>query len=261
MAEAMDPEARATSLADVTLKDISTRYTLKNELGSGAQATVYLGQSKGSGSSKVAIKVLPLAELEDDEVYEALRMECTLAKQLRHPYIVQMVEVCRDKENVYVVMECLGGGELFEHLLAKGPFKEDYALTIFAQVALAVDYMHSVDIVHRDLKAENLVFAAKGSPVVKFIDFGGASTCGEGGLTGLVGTPQYVAPEVVKGFGDDSPTEIPYGKGCDLWSMVRRATRPAAAACPAAPRAPLPRPSPSPSPPPHSSRPRACCST
>jgi serine/threonine protein kinase len=219
MAEAMDPEARATSLADVTLKDISTRYTLKNELGSGAQATVYLGQSKGSGSSKVAIKVLPLAELEDDEVYEALRMECTLAKQLRHPYIVQMVEVCRDKENVYVVMECLGGGELFEHLLAKGPFKEDYALTIFAQVALAVDYMHSVDIVHRDLKAENLVFAAKGSPVVKFIDFGGASTCGEGGLTGLVGTPQYVAPEVVKGFGDDSPTEIPYGKGCDLWSM------------------------------------------
>ena len=221
MAEAMDPEARATSLADVTLKDISTRYTLKNELGSGAQATVYLGQSKGSGSSKVAIKVLPLAELEDDEVYEALRMECTLAKQLRHPYIVQMVEVCRDKENVYVVMECLGGGELFEHLLAKGPFKEDYALTIFAQVALAVDYMHSVDIVHRDLKAENLVFAAKGSPVVKFIDFGGASTCGEGGLTGLVGTPQYVAPEVVKGFGDDSPTEIPYGKGCDLWSMVR----------------------------------------
>ena len=80
----MTSVAEATSLADVTLKDISTRYTLKNELGSGAQATVYLGQSKGSGSSKVAIKVLPLAELEDDEVYEALRMECTLAKQLRH---------------------------------------------------------------------------------------------------------------------------------------------------------------------------------
>ena len=240
MAEAMDPEARATSLADVTLKDISTRYTLKNELGSGAQATVYLGQSKGSGSSKVAIKVLPLAELEDDEVYEALRMECTLAKQLRHPYIVQMVEVCRDKENVYVVMECLGGGELFEHLLAKGPFKEDYALTIFAQVALAVDYMHSVDIVHRDLKAENLVFAAKGSPVVKFIDFGGASTCGEGGLTGLVGTPQYVAPEVVKGFGDDSPTEIPYGKGCDLWSMVRPRHTPRRRRVPRRPAAPPP---------------------
>ena len=240
MAEAMDPEARATSLADVTLKDISTRYTLKNELGSGAQATVYLGQSKGSGSSKVAIKVLPLAELEDDEVYEALRMECTLAKQLRHPYIVQMVEVCRDKENVYVVMECLGGGELFEHLLAKGPFKEDYALTIFAQVALAVDYMHSVDIVHRDLKAENLVFAAKGSPVVKFIDFGGASTCGEGGLTGLVGTPQYVAPEVVKGFGDDSPTEIPYGKGCDLWSMVRPRRTPRRRRMPRRPAAPPP---------------------
>merc|ERR1712185_619390 len=131
-----------------------------------------------------------------------------------------MVEVCRDKENVYVGMECLGGGELFEHLLAKGPFKEDYALTIFAQVALAVDYMHSVDIVHRDLKAENLVFAAKGSPVIKCIDFGGAcSWSASEGLVGLVGTPQYVAPEVVTGFGEVDPTEKPYGKECDMWSM------------------------------------------
>ena len=114
----------------------------------------------------------------------------------------------------------MGGGELFEQLLAKGPFKEDYALAIFAQVALGIDYMHSLDVVHRDLKAENLVFTAKGSPVIKFIDFGGAcSWTAEEGLLGLVGTPQYVAPEVVTGYGDDNPTEKPYGKECDLWSM------------------------------------------
>ncbi len=59
-------------------------------------------------------------------------------------------------------MEILGGGELFERLLAEGPFKEEKALAIFAQVAIAVDYMHSLNVVHRDLKAENLVFAAKG---------------------------------------------------------------------------------------------------
>ena len=65
------------------------------------------------------------------------------------------------------------------------------------------------------LQAENIVFAAKGSPVIKFIDFGGACTwTAEEGLTGLVGTPQYVAPEVVTGYGEDKPTDAPYGKGC-----------------------------------------------
>ena len=58
-------------------------------------------------------------------------------------------------------------------------------------------------------------FAAKGSPVIKFIDFGGACTwTPDEGLTGLVGTPQYVAPEVVTGYGEDKPTDAPYGKGC-----------------------------------------------
>jgi serine/threonine protein kinase len=80
--------------------------------------------------------------------------------------------------------------------------------------------MHGLDVVHRDLKAENLVFAAKGSPMIKFIDFGGSSTwTADEGLTGLVGTPQYVAPEVVTGYGEVNPTGEPYGKGCDLWSM------------------------------------------
>ena len=159
----------------------------------------------------------------------------------------------RPRSRARPAQECLSGGELFEHLLAKGPFKEDYALAIFAQarpcpapghpatrrhsarsappeaactgqhrpllpqVCLAVEYLHSVDVVHRDLKAENIVFAAKGSPVIKFIDFGGACTWAqEEGLTGLVGTPQYVAPEVVTGFGEDKPTDTPYGKGCAI---------------------------------------------
>ena len=106
--------------------------------------------------------------------------------------------------------------------------------------------MHERNVVHRDLKvrylpgpaarlavpvagsallpagrqAENLVFSAKGSPQIKCIDFGGACTCTpDQMLTGLVGTPQYVAPEVVTGFGEVNPTDEPYGKGCDLWSM------------------------------------------
>jgi len=215
----MDVEARVKSLADVEVNEIGQRYKMQEELGSGAQATVYKGQNKKTGG-KVAIKVLESQELEDDELFDALRMEIGLLRQLNHPYIVNLVEVVRDKSYIYIIQECLSGGELFEHLLAKGPFKEDYALAIFAQVALAVEYLHSVDVVHRDLKAENIVFAAKGSPVIKFIDFGGACTwTQEDGLTGLVGTPQYVAPEVVTGYGEEKPTEAPYGKGCDMWSI------------------------------------------
>jgi len=215
----MDVEARVKSLADVEVTDIAQRYKMQEELGSGAQATVYKGQNKKTGG-KVAIKVLESQELEDDELFDALRMEIGLLRQLNHPYVVNVVEVVRDKSYIYIIQECLSGGELFEHLLAKGPFKEDYALAIFAQVCLAVEYLHSVDVVHRDLKAENIVFAAKGSPVIKFIDFGGACTWAqEEGLTGLVGTPQYVAPEVVTGFGEDKPTDTPYGKGCDMWSI------------------------------------------
>ena len=129
----MDVEARVKSLADVEVNEIGQRYKMQEELGSGAQATVYKGQNKKTGG-KVAIKVLESQELEDDELYDALRMEINLLRQLNHPYVVNLLEVVRDKEHIYIIQECLGGGELFEHLLAKGPFKEDYALAIFAQV-------------------------------------------------------------------------------------------------------------------------------
>ena len=143
----MDVEARVKSLADVEVTDIGQRYKMQEELGSGAQATVYKGQNKKSGG-KVAIKVLELQELEDDELFDALRMEIQILKQIRHPYVVQLIEVVRDVERVYIIQECLGGGELFEQLLAKGPFKEDYALAIFAQVAIAVDHLHGLSLIH-----------------------------------------------------------------------------------------------------------------
>ena len=80
----MDVEARVKSLADVDVSEIGQRYKMQEELGSGAQATVYKGQNKKSGG-KVAIKVLEQAELEDDELFDALRMEVGLLKQVAAP--------------------------------------------------------------------------------------------------------------------------------------------------------------------------------
>lgn len=137
----MDVEARVKSLADVEVSDIGQRYKMQEELGSGAQATVYKGQNKKTGG-KVAIKVLELQELEDDELFDALRMEigllrqvsapacpsrphscgsagvpcpravakrvappieCASPWQLNHPYVVNLVEVVRDKSYVYII--------------------------------------------------------------------------------------------------------------------------------------------------------------
>ncbi|EOD18265.1 hypothetical protein EMIHUDRAFT_461387 [Emiliania huxleyi CCMP1516] len=221
-----DLEQRVASIVDSTLKDISQRYKIQEELGAGAQATVYKATHKRNHMKArplrtppaAAARVIEIKELEDDELFDALRMEILLLRQLDHPHIVGIREVVHDANSVYI--ECLSGGELFDALLAKGPFKEVDAQVYFAQVALAVEYMHERNVVHRDLKAENLVFSAKGSPQIKCIDFGGACTCTpDQMLTGLVGTPQYVAPEVVTGFGEVNPTDEPYGKGCDLWSM------------------------------------------
>ena len=80
----MDVEARVKSLADVEVSDIAQRYKMQEELGSGAQATVYKGQNKKTGG-KVAIKVLESQELEDDELFDALRMEIGLLRQVGAP--------------------------------------------------------------------------------------------------------------------------------------------------------------------------------
>lgn len=102
-------EERVALLSDAAVGDIGSRYKLGEELGSGAQATVYRGVSKKTGG-KVAIKVLDSKDLEDDELFEALRMEITLLKQLQHPYIVNVTEVVRDNSRLYIVQECLDAG-------------------------------------------------------------------------------------------------------------------------------------------------------
>ena len=141
-------------------------------------------------------------------------------------------------------------------LQAHGALKESSALVLFAQCLLGVQYLHGLDVVHRDIKAENICFDgpcahprlakhrsmhANGwrEPMLtwrcsvscrfyangraKLVDIGSSDSWTAGcGLTGLVGTPNYMAPEVITGFSDldgRSPTLRPYGKECDMWSL------------------------------------------
>ena len=110
-------------------------------------------------------------------------------------------------------------GELFNRIIDTGPFTEADASSLFAQVLLSMDYLHSLNIVHRDVKPENILYLSEGSVEIKLIDFGYAGVWApDKPLTGLCGTPDYVAPEVLSWY-DDDEKGTPYGKGSDLWSL------------------------------------------
>ena len=113
----------------------------------------------------------------------------------------------------------LSGGELFHRIIDKGCFPEPEAQLLFAQILMSMEYLHNMNIVHRDVKPENILYVAPGSNDIKLIDFGYAGIwSAEKPLTGLCGTPDYVAPEVLTWY-DDDDTGTPYGKGSDMWSM------------------------------------------
>ncbi len=118
-------------------------------------------------------------------------------------------------KKIYMILELLTGGELFDRIVAKGSYSEAEASDVIKSIASAIKYLHGIGIVHRDLKPENLIYAnSSSSSALKITDFGLAKFRGSSKIdkmTTACGTPGYVAPEVLK--------NEPYGKAVDLWSL------------------------------------------
>ncbi|XP_020272766.1 CBL-interacting protein kinase 23-like [Asparagus officinalis] len=118
-------------------------------------------------------------------------------KLIRHPYITRMHEVMASKTKIYIVLELVTGGELFDKIASQGRLKEDDARKYFQQLINAVDFCHSRGVFHRDLKPENLLLDSSG--VLKISDFGLSALPQQIREDGLLhttcGTPNYVAPE------------------------------------------------------------------
>ena len=130
--------------------------------------------------------------------------------QLNHPFIVNMRGSFKDDRFIYLVMECVGGGELFTHLRKAMRFSDEQAKFYAAQIAAVFQYMHGKDIVHRDLKPENILITRDG--YCKLTDFGFAKVIPPGERTfTLCGTPEYLAPEVLLNKG--------HGKPVDWWTL------------------------------------------
>jgi len=214
----VDRRARVKALADADVTNISDVYKMGDELGRGRFSVVkqatHLKENIG-----YAVKEVENESLDDEENLEALETEIKILRKLRHPHIVNLKEVVTTDDYTYIIMELLSGGELFNRIVDRGQFPEKEAQELFSQILLSMEYLHNMNIVHRDVKPENILYCLQESNDIKLIDFGYAGIWApDKPLTGLCGTPDYVAPEVLSWYEDDD-TGTPYGKGSDMWSM------------------------------------------
>ncbi|XP_014629544.1 CBL-interacting serine/threonine-protein kinase 9 isoform X2 [Glycine max] len=185
------------------------KYELGKTIGEGSFAKVKFARNVQNGNY-VAIKILDRKHVLRLNMMEQLMKEISTMKLINHPNVVRILEVLASKTKIYIVLEFVDGGELFDKIAANGRLKEDEARNYFQQLINAVDYCHSRGVYHRDLKPENLLDS---NGVLKVSDFG-LSTYSQKEdelLHTACGTPNYVAPEVLNDRGY-------VGSTSDIWS-------------------------------------------
>lgn len=189
---------------------VEDKYIMKDVLGTGAFSQVRLAESKDVPGRLFAIKVIDKKALKGKE--DSLENEIRVLRRLDHPNVVKLLEAYESKASVYLVMELVTGGELFDRIVEKGSYTEKDAADLIKQVLSAVAYMHSEGVVHRDLKPENLLYhSSDEDSKIMISDFGLSKMEDSGIMATACGTPGYVAPEVL--------AQKPYGKAVDVWSI------------------------------------------
>ncbi|ORY90109.1 kinase-like domain-containing protein [Leucosporidium creatinivorum] len=195
-----------------TSRKTSSRYNLSDftfirTLGTGSFGRVHLVRSQHNSRS-YAVKVLSKDRVVKMKQVEHTNSEREMLERVRHPFLVNLWGTFKDTKNLYMVMDFVAGGELFSLLRKSQRFPDPVAKFFAAEVALALDYLHSLDIIYRDLKPENILLGADGH--VKITDFGFAKHVPDITWT-LCGTPDYLAPEIVQSRG--------YNKSVDWYAL------------------------------------------
>ncbi|KAK0448392.1 kinase-like domain-containing protein [Desarmillaria tabescens] len=177
--------------------------------GTGTFGRVLLVRHRGSTGtqSHFAMKVLRKTEIVRLRQVEHVNAERYILSRVHHPFVVDLFATFQDSLNVYMLMSYVPGGELFTHLRRAHRFTPDVTRFYLATIILALKYLHSFNIIYRDLKPENLLLDSRG--YLRLTDFGFAKIVDDRTWT-LCGTPEYLAPEIIQSDG--------HGKAADWWA-------------------------------------------
>ncbi|CAH8448144.1 unnamed protein product [Dicrocoelium dendriticum] len=183
-------------------------YEIDRTIGKGIFSLVKLATHTITGL-QLAIKIIDKTRLDAENLHKINR-EAEILKKLHHPHIVKLFQVMETPRLLCLVMEYLPNGEVFDYITTHGRFPEAKARSHFFDLLSAIDYAHSCGVVHRDLKAENLLFDS--NMKIKLIDFSFGTQYSGALLTTWCGSPPYAAPEIFNGE--------PYvGTKADIWSL------------------------------------------
>jgi len=206
IAETRQPASQELSQVedDYTPRVFSARWVLGEKIGAGGYADVFIATSTKDSSRKVAVKVMQTSDSASNEV--------KVMRSLQHPRIVRYIDHFEESGTVYLLMEYCSGGDLLERVRETSIFSEKHARDIILVVLEALKHCHDRNIVHCDLKPDNLLLQSPCSDdVVKISDFGMAQEDADGQLRNFAGSPFYQAPEILCG--------LPFGKPVDMWSL------------------------------------------
>ncbi|KAK5879226.1 hypothetical protein CesoFtcFv8_024550 [Champsocephalus esox] len=184
-------------------------YILGDTLGVGTFGKVKVGQHELT-KHQVAVKILNRQKIRSLDVVGKIRREIQNLKLFRHPHIIKLYQVISTPTDIFMVMEYVSGGELFDYICKNGKLEEKESRRLFQQIISAVDYCHRHMVVHRDLKPENVLLDAHMN--AKIADFGLSNMMSDGEfLRTSCGSPNYAAPEVISG-------RLYAGPEVDIWS-------------------------------------------
>jgi eukaryotic-like serine/threonine-protein kinase len=207
-------------MRDLSIGDAVDQYDITDVLARSGMATIFKAVDRATGGL-VVLKV-PYIQYESDVAfYERFQREEEIGQRLSHPNIVKVLRP-QEKSRMYMALEYVEGQRLFAMVQEKRPLPAEQALRIARQTCAALAHMHAHGVVHRDIKPENILVTDGG--VVKVIDFGIATAQAArrltwAGLSHALGTPDYMAPEQIRGRRGDARTDV-YALGTMLYEML-----------------------------------------
>ncbi|MFC2142212.1 protein kinase, partial [Acidobacteriota bacterium] len=220
-----DIQPALTKTIETPREELSTgstfagRYQIIEELGKGGMGKVYKVLDNET-HEKIALKLIKPEIASDKNTIERFRNELTTARKISHRNVCRMYDLNRERDNYYITMEYVSGGDLKKFIRRSKRLDIGTAISIAKQVCGGLSEAHSLGIIHRDLKPNNIMIDDLGN--AKIMDFGIARSVRSKGFTGsgvMIGTPEYMSPEQVDGKDVDSRTDI-YAMGVILYEML-----------------------------------------